>query len=470
MPFYIPIDKVRQKIIREHMRKQEEDAGGQDRLPRSKFIVKGQARHAPIYRFALDDLAYHKGNGRIKAEVLEKEVELGRELVPSDQQDQKTIKEILLSIRADENEKIREDLRNNGQINPGIITCDGIVINGNRRKALLEQLYNETGNDEYNYLDVQVLPSDINKAELWLIEAGIQLSAPQQLDYSPINHLLKLREGVASGLEIETMAARIYGVSKEKIQADLKRLDLIDEYLRDFLGKDDKYHLVRGLNEHFINLQTILDWAERPVGRVRRDWTADESDIEELKLVGFYYIRMKMPHLRIRELRDLFTVAQSWREAKNALMVQVELTPEERSRLRIGANYDQAEEDEEELEASAEEETFTTTADERDLREEAIWIDAHKDELKLFFQDAKEQRQIIEDSERPLTLAKRALKNIFAIPDNSERLQEPEMDSVLSKIIARTNLLRKLIHKRKSQKQKLKKISLTKQKKGRLTL
>lgn len=449
MALYIPIDRARQKMIRQHMKKQEDDEGGIDRLPRSKLIVKGQALRAPIYTFALDDLAYHKGNGRIKAEVLEKEAELGRELVPSEKQDQKIIKEILLSMRPDENEKIKEDLRKSGQINPGIITCDGIVINGNRRKALLEELYGETDDDKYNYLDVQVLPSTITKAELWLIEAGIQLSAPQQLDYSPINHLLKLREGVTAGLKIETMAARIYGVTKEKIEGDLKRLELIDEYLRDFLGKDGIYHLVRGLNEHFINLQTIIDWAERPRGRVSRNWIADESDIEELKLVGFYYIRMRMPHLRIRELRDLFAMEQSWDEVKHALTVEAKLTPEEMARLGTQLDTKEREEDEDELEPSPEEEGLVTSAEKRDLLEEAIWRDARKNQLKTFFQDGREQVEIIRDRQRPLTLARRALKNIEAIPDDSDRLQESVMDTVLGQIIARTNDLRKLIKKRK---------------------
>jgi hypothetical protein len=434
-------------MIREHLKRQEEDKGGQHLLPKSKIIIKGQAQLAPIYRLALDDLAYHKGNGRIKAEVLEKEAELGRELNIADKADQKIIRELLLSIRVEENEKIKADLKKNGQINPGIITSDGIVINGNRRKALLEDLYQETGIDQYNYLDVQVLPSDINKAELWLIEAGIQLSAPQQLDYSPINHLLKLKEGIAAGLEIERMASRIYGVSKEKIEEDLKRLDLIDEYLGDFVCKGGRYHLVRGLNEHFINLQIILDWAEHPRGAVRRDWQPDENDIEELKIVGFYYIRMKMPHLRIRELRDLFAMKDSWKEVKKALNVKNELTAEERENLTIPIQPPKTDDEEEDLEATSEDPSLLTTSEGRDMQEEAVWKDARKDQLKTFFQDGKERIQISKDKERPLTLARRALKFIEAIPDDRARLQEPQMDHVLGKIIARTNILRKRIQK-----------------------
>ena len=51
--------------------------------------------------------------------------------------------------------------------------------------------------------------------------------------------------------------------------SDLERLNLIDEYLEDFIEKPQRYYLVDGLNEHFINLQKILDWANNPRGRVR---------------------------------------------------------------------------------------------------------------------------------------------------------------------------------------------------------
>lgn len=403
----MPYDQERQRMIRSHLTKQEQDAGGKEKLPQEKLIVKGRTERKPIYRLPLREIAFNKANGRIKAEVLEKEAELGRELEPSSPEDQEIIKEILLSIRPDENEKIREDLEKNGQMHPGIITCDGIVVNGNRRKALLEKLYDQTRDEQFKYLDVQVLPSDITKAELWLIEAGIQMSAPQQLDYSPINHLLKLREGVSSGLTIEEMAARIYGVTEEKINADLERLDLIDQYLADFIKKPSRYYLVKHLNEHFIDLQDILNWASRPRGNVRLNWKPDDSDIAELKLVAFYYIRIRFPHLRIRELRDLFATQESWEQVKQASGVRVQLSVEDRTELGVKTSTKESEE--EEPQNTVDTDTFSTATEERDVQEEVYWKSKHEQKLKSFYEDAKEQERIVKDSERPLALARRAL-------------------------------------------------------------
>ena len=51
---------------------------------------------------------------------------------------------------------------------------------------------------------------------MWLIEAGIQLAKPTQLDYGPINTLLKFKEGIDSGLTATQVAKNIYGLDNEK--------------------------------------------------------------------------------------------------------------------------------------------------------------------------------------------------------------------------------------------------------------
>ena len=443
----MPHDRSRQQIIRKHMKAQEEDAGGIDRLPREKLVVKGLSQMSPVYRFELKDLVFNKANGRIAAEVKEKEAELGRSLILGVVDDEAIIRSILLSIRIYENNKIQDDLRVNGQMRPGIITADGVVINGNRRKALLEQLFKETGDGKYAYLDAQVLPTDISKSELWLIEAGIQLSAPQQLDYSPINHLLKLREGIDSGLDIPLMAKRIYGVTEDQIRSDLDRLKLIDEYLTDFIRKEGRYYLVNGLIEHFINLQNILLWVERPRGNPKRNWQWSVDDKNELKLVAFYYIRLKFPHLRIRDLREIFATQEAWEELKQTLKVPIELS----KKTNDSKNLEPASEaDEDEIlneDSSDRDSNFSTTTEQNDLLEEVKWRDQNKPTLKAHFQDAKEQREIVKDSQKPLTLARRAVKILNAIPNDPTKIGDSEIDQELSHAIHRINELRKTIKK-----------------------
>ena len=112
---------------------------------------------------------------------------------------------------------------------------------------------------------------------------------------------------------------------------------MIDEYLSYFLDKDCKYYLIKYLDNHFINLLNILIYCKNPRG-IRRDWNPTEDDLNELKLVAFYYIRMRMPHLRIRDLKDIFLISSSWQKAKQALNVDSNLTEEERKKFKIGAS------------------------------------------------------------------------------------------------------------------------------------
>ena len=43
MTSYMPSDKQRKQLIRQQMKQQESDAGGKEKLPHEKIIVKGKA-------------------------------------------------------------------------------------------------------------------------------------------------------------------------------------------------------------------------------------------------------------------------------------------------------------------------------------------------------------------------------------------------------------------------------------------
>ena len=100
------------------------------------------------------------------------------------------------------------------------------------------------------------------------------------------------------------------------------------------------------------------------------------------------------------------------------------------------------------------------TQAEADRRYEKAWHNEVQEGLKTNFEDAKEQEYIEKDKEKPLALARRALRNIEGIPDDCPELKDSELDGVLSDIIAKINQLRKhtkkirkhLVESRKSRK------------------
>ena len=237
------------------------------------------------------------------------------------------------------------------------------------------------------------------------------------------------------------MAQRIYGVDESRLERDLARLRLIDEYLNDYLEKPGRYHLTDGLAEHFIDLQDILEWVEKPRGRVRRDWQPDPSDITELKLVAFYYIRGRWAHMRIRDLRNLFCRKAAWAHLRETLRVDREAdvpTPD------LGDIRDEIEDEGEPgFEATRDSVEFAGTVVEADRRIEKAWREKVKKELHSHFEDAMEQQNIEKHREKPLELARQALGRLQGIPDDSEDLAKPELERLFASIISRVNLLRK---------------------------
>ncbi|WP_299521539.1 hypothetical protein, partial [Winogradskyella sp.] len=158
------------------------------------------------------------------------------------------------------------------------------------------------------------------------------------------------------------------------------------------------------------------------------------------------YIRLKFPHLRIREIRNLFGREDAWLELKKTLDIEVDdneiAIDKEDDVDDIADDLDDIEE-----ELAQDNELLTNAQIQKDLMEEKNWINLVKHELKSRYQDAKEQEQIQKDTEQPELLAKRALKNINAIPHDEQALVKVEMDDLLSEIIKSTNELRKISKK-----------------------
>ena len=86
--------------------------------------------------------------------LLEKEEQLKRKLDPTKKNDDQVIRKLLLEQNENETAALMADIQKNGQLEPGIITFDGAVINANRRMAIMRSLFEKTKEDKYKYLMV----------------------------------------------------------------------------------------------------------------------------------------------------------------------------------------------------------------------------------------------------------------------------------------------------------------------------
>lgn len=272
--------------------------------------VELEVCHIPI-----EHLYFNIENGRYADRMIRLRHEhAGVEIDPKEEKWKAEIEKMLAGEHKDTTrdkaafEKLIDDIRNRTQLRPGVVTMDGGVIDGNRRLAALRRLNAET-REKFRYFDGVVLPKDTTAEDRWRIEAGLQLGINERWDYSPINELLKVRDGVRMYEEmilrgdlkkgtdpIQLVAKAIYGKTETQIKEMVSRLDLIDEYLQ-FIKRLGAYDEIGRISERFLEATKVVQAAENN--------SHDPAFMAKLKSALFYVIdREQMDNWELRKIYD----------------------------------------------------------------------------------------------------------------------------------------------------------------------
>ncbi|MBB5153727.1 hypothetical protein [Saccharopolyspora phatthalungensis] len=94
---------------------------------------------------------------------------------------------------------LRQSLKDFGQSDPGLITHQGVLVNGNTRAAALRELGVQS-------MRVAVLPESFTWADINAVELSLQLRKDHRRAYSYINRLLAMEEQAALGKTPEAIA------------------------------------------------------------------------------------------------------------------------------------------------------------------------------------------------------------------------------------------------------------------------
>ena len=255
---------------------------------------------APVISLAITVPVYRAGNGRLGA--LETGYVRQHDLPPTyfqDKHEEPAIQNILhgfLSALAERPEgPIKQELsRIATQIEPLLVSVDGVVINGNRRLAAMRDLL-ATDAERYasfSSVDVAVLPAEATPADIEMIEAILQMAPETKLAYGWIDRRLKLR---FQRDVLELPAADIvenYRLSDaSQIEREVNELKLAEEYLSDFLRTPDAY--------------AAIEWAEEPFEQLtqRLESYVDPTVCAVVQLVGFCLIAAAAGNEELRPLR-----------------------------------------------------------------------------------------------------------------------------------------------------------------------
>lgn len=274
---------------------------------RERVEVAGEIKSLEVWRCPLKFLVYNIRNGRFASELMAKERELKRKLDAIDAADAKMIRQLLLDQNPGETEALTQHIKLHGQLDPGVITFDGAVINANRRMAIISKLHDDTGEARFEYLNVARLPTSVTEKDLWRIEAGIQFARDFKLDYGPVNELLKLREGKGQHLTPKEISTALLGrYSEKQIEEKLEILKQIESYL-EFIGKRQQYDQVQGDVEKFNSLvHNVL----QPL----KHRGASSRERADINIIAFSLIESgndDITHWDIRKLRDIFGIVDA---------------------------------------------------------------------------------------------------------------------------------------------------------------
>ena len=105
--------------------------------------------------------------------------------------------------------ELKKQIEEMGQVNPGLITRDGLLINGNTRLVAVREL-------GLNGFDVALLPEEANPQDWFNIEINLQMLQLAHQDYSLTNRLLLIAECIQRNMNEEQIINQMGWIRKGK--------------------------------------------------------------------------------------------------------------------------------------------------------------------------------------------------------------------------------------------------------------
>ncbi|MBK8195139.1 MAG: hypothetical protein IPK76_18705 [Lewinellaceae bacterium] len=179
----------------------------------------------------------------------------------------------LINNDKESNEELKRLLSQKGQQKPAIITCDGFLINGNRRKMVLEELYKSRNQDsQFEMMRVIILPCGVTELEIQKVENRYQLQSEGKSEYQGLNRAIKYKRNIESGFTLEAqlrddpnyheLPSREFEKKVKEFEKNfLKPLEQVNKYLETFNRKGMYNTISEGVNDPEGRWQAFVDYS-----------------------------------------------------------------------------------------------------------------------------------------------------------------------------------------------------------------
>ncbi|MEV0645504.1 ParB/RepB/Spo0J family partition protein [Phytomonospora sp. NPDC050363] len=224
---------------------------------------RGEQKHLHVISIPVDLLYFNPDTHRIRAQrTLDPERDGLLEEKPWAPEAQEYLHHLLTRKAAlpdeldAEYEVLKNELKEFGQKEPGVISPDGILVDGNTRCAALRDL---------GVKDIRagVLPNDTSRDDINRVELAVQLRRDKRREYSYINRLIAIEEQLASG-RLEEDVARAFNIRPKTLRIDRGVYQMIMEAIRRSRTGGDQITLrLVDLESHQESLRELIrDYSE----------------------------------------------------------------------------------------------------------------------------------------------------------------------------------------------------------------
>jgi hypothetical protein len=247
---------------------------------------------------------------------------------------------------------LRSSITHTGQQEPAIITCDGFLINGNRRKMVMDRLHKESPDEKFAYLKCVILPGKNDEGgpptllEIEKLENRYQLQSDGKSEYYGFDRALSVKRKIDLGLSLEDQlrddpryaratAAQLEKAVKESEKDYLKPLECIDRYLKQFRREGQYRTISTGMSDPEGRWQAFIDYSQTYAQYFQNPKRMIELGIEEeevgvIEEAAFNVIRLRvipdMPKVH-SIMRDLPKYCRTKEGKREILKIADEVEP-----------------------------------------------------------------------------------------------------------------------------------------------
>lgn len=309
-----------------------------------------------VWEVPTELLRFRKNNGRIAVDVLSHERDSGP-LLEKSSEAQKALRNFLKNKDPEKTNELINSIHLSGQREAAIITVDGFLINGNRRKVALEKLYDETKDEQFKWMKVVILPGKDDEGgpptlkEIEQIENRYQLQSEGKAEYYNFDRALSMRRKIDLGMTLEEQLrddpnftklspSEFNRVVKKYEEEYLEPLKCIDRYLEQLSRAGLYYTVSTGISDREGRWQAFLDYYNHVRKKLDDDYKRtrmriDEDETGDVEEIAFKIIRKRefpdMPkvHKIMRDLPKWLENDEAKKELYKLLNIDFELAEDE---------------------------------------------------------------------------------------------------------------------------------------------